>query len=321
MNSSEASSHKLRNLLQSALLIIGMSLLLALSSRLLFGPDTWVWMLGGILILMLMLPGLSPFWLLKMYQARHIPPQQAPQLVGMLDELAQRAGLPRRPELFWVPSRTLNAFAVGNRGESAIAVTEGLLQLLSNRELAGVLAHEVSHIRNRDLYIMTLADLMTRLTHVLSTTALLMLLVLLPFILLGEASISITGLLLLIIMPSISALLQLGLSRVREFDADLDAARLTHDPAGLASALARIDQRSVNLWQRLVLPGYREQQPSILRLHPKTEERIQRLLSLREQQSDFDNPIRMQQNDPWNHPWRHIRIQRPRHRFFSGTWR
>ena len=281
MNHQQAIAHKARNQLQTALIIVAMSLLLALSSRLLFGPDLWLWLMAGFVAIMLLLPAASPVWLLRMYRARMLDSRVAPRLHSLVDELAHRAGLPSSPALFLLPGRGLNAFAVGNREQSAIAVTEGLLATLPWREINGVLAHEISHIRNNDLRIMTLADMMTRFTQTLSTTALIMLLLLTPFVLLGEIDISIVGLLTLVMTPAVNVLMQLGLSRLREFDADLDAARLTGDPEGLASALARIERIAVNPWQRMFGLPRRDDPPMMLRSHPSTRERIQRLLSLR----------------------------------------
>ncbi len=307
-------------MLHTALLIAGMASILALSSRLLFGPDIWWGIMLGLVISMLTLPNVSPYWLLRFYQARPIHPAQSPQLSGIVTELARRAGLPRSPELFWIPSQTLNAFAVGSKKQSAIALTQGLLENLSVREIAGVMAHETSHIRNNDLRIMTLADLITRLTHTLSVTAFFLILVSLPLMIADQVSISLLGLFILLLSPNINALLQLGLSRVREFDADLDAARLTRDPEGLASALARIEMPEFNWMQRIMLPGYREHQPSILRSHPLTRERIDRLLKLREQVLNPPHDIESGDHSIPLNPYAHIPVHKPKHRFFGGTW-
>jgi heat shock protein HtpX len=280
MNNEHAIQHKLRNQLQTVLMIVGMSLLLALSARLLFGPELWLWLMAGFAVIMLGLPSASPAWLLRMYRARGLNDWESPRLHALVSELARRAGLPVRPRLFMLPGSAMNAFAFGSRERPAIALTEGLFQALSWREISGVLAHEISHIRNNDLHIMTLADMLTRFTHILSTTALLILLLLTPFVLLGNIDVSISGLLILVVTPAISALMQLGLSRLREFDADLDAARLTGDPAGLASALARIEQHTNNPWRGFLVSGAARQLPSVLRSHPATTERIRRLLSL-----------------------------------------
>ena len=318
MDGRQALDHKLKNLLQTILLIVSMSLLLALISRLLFGPDIWVWAIVALIVMLFTLPSISPWWLLRVYQARPVDPRQSPQIFSILEGVSQRAALPAVPKLYWIPSRTLNAFAVGSRNNSAIAITDGLFRRLIARELAGVMAHEVSHIRNNDLLLMTLADLFTRLTHSLSLVGLFMIFISLPLMMIGQASISLWGMFLLVISPSISALLQLGLSRVREFDADLDAARLTGDPAGLASALAKIDQQTMNVWQRIFMPNYHNQQPSVLRTHPDTATRIERLMALQHGRTaiPYVTAGREYRRDIYNVPI----TTKPRHRFIRGIW-
>lgn len=320
MNSRKALDHKLKNLFQTVLLIVSMSLLLAVISRLLLGPDLWLWVIAGLIFMLFTVPGISPRWLLHVYQARLIQPQHSPQVFSILQGISDRAALPRTPRLYWIPSRTLNAFAVGSRNNAAIAITDGLLRTLNPRELAGVIAHEVSHIRNNDLQLMTLADLFTRLTHSLSLLGILIITFTLPLMITTETSISLWGLILLVVSPSISALLQFGLSRVREFDADLDAVRLTGDPRGLASALARIDQQSVNLWQRIIMPNYHNQQPSVLRTHPDTTTRIERLIALGQGSERHDTPFYTASSD-FNDGFMSNPVKaRPRHRIIRGIW-
>ncbi len=108
---------------------------------------------------------------MRLYRATPVP-RDGSQLSSLVDVLSYRADLPHRPVLHVIPSMTLNAFAAGSAKHSAIAVTEGLLRRLSLREIAGVLAHEMSHIRNNDLWVMGLADLMTRFLQILSYVAL-----------------------------------------------------------------------------------------------------------------------------------------------------
>jgi heat shock protein HtpX len=176
----------------------------------------------------------------------------------------------------------VNAFAAGTSKKAAIAVTEGLLRRLSLRELTGVLGHEISHIANHDLTVMNLADVMTRFTQVLSYLALFLAIFNLPALLLGDSDVSFSALLLLYLAPTIGSLLQLSLNRAREFDADLAGASLTGDPAGLASALKRIERLQGTFWEDMMLPvpGRRIPVPSVLRTHPPTEERIERLSAL-----------------------------------------
>jgi heat shock protein HtpX len=193
--------------------------------------------------------------------------------------LAERAGLPAVPALYYLPSPVINAFTVGSAGSSAIALTDGLLRHLSPREIAGVLAHEVAHIAHGDLRVMGLADFVSRLTSLFSLTGQFLLLVNLPWLLTAEVNINWPALLLLVFSPQLALLAQLRLSRVREFDADLKAAALTGDPKGLAQALAHIEQASRS-WRSLLLPGWGNPEPSWLRTHPTTPERIRRLLEL-----------------------------------------
>jgi heat shock protein HtpX len=174
----------------------------------------------------------------------------------------------------------LNAFAVGRREDAVIAVTDGMLRVLNLRELTGVLAHEISHIRNRDLWLMGIADLAGRLTRLMTLLGLALLLVNLPLWLGGVASVPWLLIPLLVFAPQITVLLQLALSRAREFDADLDAAGLTGDPDGLASALAKLERYQHGVWEQILLPGQRLPEPSVLRTHPPTAERIARLEAL-----------------------------------------
>ncbi len=163
-----------------------------------------------------------------------------------------------------------------------IGLTEGLLRRLSLPELAGVLAHEISHVRNNDLAVMGLADVMTRFTQALSYLALFLAIFNLPAMLLGESDMPLSALLLLYLAPSIGSLLQLGLSRTREYDADLEGAELTGDPRSLASALEKLERYQGSFWEDLMfpVPSRRIPQPSLLRSHPPTEDRVARLLAL-----------------------------------------
>ncbi len=312
--------HKFRNRLQTFFLLISMSLLLAWISRLILGPELWPWIFLTLLTVILSLPKISPYWILKLYQARPIAPRQSPPLFMLVNDLSDRAGLKHQPEIYWIPSQTLNAFAVGSDQNSAIAITHGLLNLLTPRELAGVLAHEISHIRNNDLRLLILADIFTRLSHFLALVGVLSTLIALPWVVTGAIKISLVGLLLLIITPAISALLQLGLSRVREFNADLDAARITEDPISLAQALTKIDQQNINPLRRMLSPGYREYQPSTLRTHPNTHERVERLQSLHQNSFRTGHAYAPHFHSAF-HPYSHILPVRPRHRFFTGIWR
>lgn len=272
--------HARLNRLQSLVLIGALAGYLALLGWLLWGALGALWMLGAGAILVAINPQISPQLVLGLYQARPLYPQEVPDLHRAIAILAMRAGLAPPPALYYVPSALLNAFAVGQRGRAVIALTDGLLRAMTWRELVGVLAHEVSHLQANDLWVMGIADLFSRLTHLLSLFGQVLLLVNLPLALFAGYGIDWIAIGLLLLAPHLAVLTQLALSRTREYDADLNAAALTGDPRGLASALARLESRSASWLTRVLLPGRGEPEPSVLRTHPLTAERIRRLLSL-----------------------------------------
>jgi heat shock protein HtpX len=219
---------------------------------------------------------------MRFYRARRIDERQSKELLHIVDVLADRAELPAAPRLYLIPSMTLNAFASGTPQNAVIAITEGLLRRLNLSELAGVLAHEISHVRNNDLSIMGLADILTRFTQWLAYLALFLAVFNLPAFLLGDSDIPLVGLILLYLAPTAGSLIQLALSRTREYDADLEAVSLTGDPGALVSALHKLERYQGKFWEdmRLPVPARRMPQPSLLRSHPKTEDRIARLEAL-----------------------------------------
>ncbi len=272
--------HALLNQLQTLLLLAVMGLFLAALGWLLWGSDGVVMLTFAGVVATLLNPGVSPRLVMRLYRATPLSPQQAPRLHQALEVLARRAGLPATPRLYYVPSSMVNAFAVGRPDQAAVAVTDGLLHTLDLRETVGVLAHEVSHIRSNDMWVMGLADLFSRLTSTLSLFGQFLLLLNLPLILFGQVGVSWLAIALLIFAPTLSTLAQLGLSRTREYDADLNAARLTGDPEGLARALLKIERVQGGWMERIFLPGRRLPEPSLLRTHPPTEERVARLREL-----------------------------------------
>jgi heat shock protein HtpX len=282
LNEQARRAHKRRNVIHSVLLFTGISVVLAASLLMLFGPLGLVWSALMIAALFMLGPRIPPEVVMRMYRARAVDPRAGGQIIDIVDALAQRAELPARPRLYVIPSMTLNAFAAGTPDHAVVGVTEGLLRRLTMREIAGVLAHEMSHVRNNDLWVMGLADAMTRFTQVLSYFALFLATLNLLGALSGEQYAPWLAILLLYLAPTISSLLQLGLSRTREYDADLEAAELTGDPLGLASALRRLERYTGYFWEDLMfpVPGRRVPQPSVLRSHPATEDRIKRLVDL-----------------------------------------
>lgn len=274
-----AQSHALANRLQTLLLVVVLLAIAAAAGWSLLGEEgLWLALCACGLVLLLE-PAAAGRLTLALYRAQPLLPAAAPTLHRLVEELAGRAGLAQAPRLYRIASPMANAFAVGGRDDAHIALTDGLLATLSMRELAGVLAHEIAHIAHGDLRVMGLADYVSRLTALFALAAQLLLLFYLPAWLAGMVEVRWTGMLLLLFSPQLALLAQLGLSRVREFDADLAGARLTGDPAGLASALRRIEQ-ATRSWRAWLLPGWGNPEPSWLRTHPATEERIARLLAL-----------------------------------------
>ncbi|APH70318.1 zinc metalloprotease HtpX [Aquibium oceanicum] len=278
----EQRRHRAMNTLHTWLLGAGSLLLLAVTAFVFAGGTGVVYALVFGAVSMWMVRRVSPKMVLSMYNARPLTRREFPEGVALVEELARRADLPSVPVLHVVPSKLMNAFAVGRREESAIAVTDALVRRMTARELAGVLAHEISHIANEDVKVMAFADMVSRFTSIMSTVGIFTLVLnVLGFAGGYEAQVPWPAVLILIASPTIGGLLQLALSRTREYDADLNAAILTGDPDGLASALLKLERAQRRIWEGLVLPGSRMPDASVLRSHPITEERIRRLMALK----------------------------------------
>lgn len=283
INHFKQKQHSALNLLHTWLLVGGSLLLLAICTYVFLGTTGVIYaaIFGGISLFMA--SRISPQVVLKMYKAQKITPAQFPIGHQILDQLVERSGLEHRPELHIIPSNMMNAFAVGHKNNSAIAMTDRLVRIMTQRQLAGIMAHEMAHIRNEDIKVMAIADMVSRFTSMVSTFGFFALFANLPSILFGgEANIPWLIVILLMGAPTLGGLLQLALSRTREFDADLGAVLLTGDPDGLASALVKLENAQKQHWEGMVLPGGRIPSPSILRTHPKTEDRIERLMALKE---------------------------------------
>lgn len=311
-------AHKARNVLHSALLVGGLGLLTAFCAWLLW---SWTGVLVALLwigALYLFAPRLPPEMIMSIYRAKPLGAGQGEQIPYIVEELSRRAQLPAVPKVYVIPSMTLNAFATGKPDKAVVGITEGLLRRLSLRELTGVLAHELSHVRNDDLAVMSLADLMTRFTGVLSYLAIFIAIFNLPAWLLGDADMPWLALLLLYLAPTIGSLLQLGLSRTREFDADLEGTLLTGDPRGLASALDKLERYQGSLWEDVLpLPSRRIPQPSLLRSHPPTAERVARLLAL--ENREMAPPIEVTEEPMVSMVGMGPGSMQPRYRF-PGVW-
>ncbi len=228
------------NRIKTFLLLGGLTLLMVWIGNLIGGRQ-------GMLIAFVLALGMNFFsyWfsdsiVLKAYKAQPVSENEAPELVSMVRSLAAQAGLPM-PRVCIIPSDTPNAFATGRNPEHAVvAVTQGIMQLLSPRELRGVLAHELSHVKNRDILIGSIAATMAGAIMVLANFA--------RFGAIfgdnrerGGANVLIM-LVLSLLAPLAAMLIQMAVSRSREYLADATGAEISHDPQALAAALSKLEQ-------------------------------------------------------------------------------
>jgi heat shock protein HtpX len=238
---------------------------------------------------------LGSFWfsdrmVLAMYRAQELSEESAPELYAMVRELATAAQMPM-PRLYLVPSESPNAFATGRSPDhAAVAVTDGIMRLLTRDELRGVLAHELSHVKNRDTLISavaaTLAGVITMVAHMAQYAALF-----------GgmrrdddEEGGGVLGFILLVVVaPIAAAVIQFAISRAREFQADASGAHISHAPQSLAAALEKIAVASeriplpagpatAHLW--IVNPLRGSWLANLFSTHPPIAERIRRLRAM-----------------------------------------
>jgi heat shock protein HtpX len=219
--------------------------------------------------------------IMRLFNGRPADPKLHAPILNIVRQLATRAGLQTMPRVYIIPSETLNAFAIGSRSNALIGITEGIMRQLTLRELAGVIGHEITHVRYNDIWVMSLADVLSRLTRFMSMFAVFVFFFSLPGALFGGQAIPWIPISILYFAPTLSSLLQLALSRSREYDADIGGAELTGDPAALASALNKLERYQGRMWEDIVMPNRRIPIPSVLRTHPATERRVERLLKLR----------------------------------------
>lgn len=216
---------------------------------------------------------------------RRIDYEDAPWLGAIVAELSRRAGLARRPRLYLIDAPEPNAAAFIERGDSSLYLTTGLARVLSRDELAGVLAHEIAHIKNKDLRLLSLAGAAHEFITLTGQLGWI-LLILFPLSLgLGIASRGLLSVAVFLASPLAALALRMSLSRAREFAADLSAAELLGTPRPLASALARLEggHRS---WLGLVFPYAAGRAPSAFDSHPASAERVRRLLALERPERD-----------------------------------
>jgi heat shock protein HtpX len=258
-------------------------------------------MLGGrqgAIIALLLAGGMNFFsyWfsdkiVIKMYGGQEVTAQDDPELYGLVQDLAQRAGLPM-PKVYVLPQDTPNAFATGRNAEhAAVAVTDGIRRILDKRELAGVLAHELTHVKNRDILVSTIAATLAGAISYIAQMAQW------AMIFGGnrdrdeEGGGGIFGLIVMMIVAPIAAMLiQMAVSRSREYGADEGGAKITGDPLALASALKKLHMGAQNIpleannatanataHMFIVNPLTGHGLASLFSTHPPMEERIARL--------------------------------------------
>jgi heat shock protein HtpX len=188
--------------------------------------------------------------------------------------------LPRTPDLYCIPADTLNAFALGTPDAAIVAVTEGLLRQLTLDELAGILAHEVAHIRNSDTETMALAHDLTTATELMSVIGLILLQLEARHGAPGRGAGAAVAGVLLCLAPAISRLLQLALSRQRELDADLDAIALSGSAFGLMRALQKLERHHAGERPAESAEALVGAIGALLRSHPETPTRLRSLLEI-----------------------------------------
>jgi heat shock protein HtpX len=245
---------------------------------------------AGLLIALLLAGGMNLFayWnsdkmVLSMHQAREVDERSAPQFYGLVRTLAQRAELPM-PRVYLIDTPQPNAFATGRNPENAaVAATTGLLNTLSQEEVAGVMAHELAHIRNRDTLIMTITATIAGAIGMLANFALFF----------GgnrNNPLGIVGtILLMILAPLAAALVQMAISRTREYEADRIGAEISGRPLWLADALGKIDRAAhaidnpaaennpATAHMFIINPLHARSIDNLFSTHPSTANRIARL--------------------------------------------
>ena len=280
----------MENRIKTVLLLAGMTVFLIVIGRLLGGRT-------GMYLAFILAVGMNFFsyWfsdkiVLKMYGAQEVTPADAPQLHQIVDELAREANIPK-PKVYIIPDDSPNAFATGRNPEhAAVAATEGIMRLLTPVELKGVLAHEIGHVRNRDILISTIAATMAGAIMILADMARFGAI----FGLGGrdnEEGPGIIGVLVMsIIAPIAAMLIQMAISRSREYLADETGAHLAHNPESLARALEKLslgvqrapmDASPATAHMFIVNPLTGSSLMNLFSTHPPLEERVARLRAMR----------------------------------------
>jgi heat shock protein HtpX len=276
------------NMMKTAILMAAITALFMLIGRWLGGQT-------GMMLALLVALGMNFFsyWfsdtmVLKMYNAQQVDESTVPQFVAMVRELATKAGLPM-PKVYLIQEDSPNAFATGRNPEhAAVAATTGIIRALSERELRGVMAHELAHVKHRDILLSTVSATMAGAIGMLAN-----------FGMMfsgrdseGRPSNPIAGLLVALLAPLAASLIQMAISRAREFEADRGGAEISGDPQALASALQKIHrlaqglpleatERHPETAQMMIMnPLSAGGLRGLFSTHPATEERVERLLAM-----------------------------------------
>lgn len=276
------------NLMKTAILMAAITALFMALGALLGGR-------AGMMFALVLALGMNFFsyWfsdklVLRMYNAREVDASSAPQFYAMVQDLAQRAGLPM-PKVYLIDEQAPNAFATGrNPQHAAVAATTGIIRVLSERELRGVMAHELAHVKHRDILISTVSATMAGAISMLANFAM--------FFggrdSEGRPVNPIVGLLVALLAPIAASLIQMAISRAREFEADRGGAEISGDPRALASALEKIHayargtvlppaEAHPETAQMMIMNPLRGGGLSrLFSTHPATEERVARLLAM-----------------------------------------
>jgi heat shock protein HtpX len=268
--------HRHKSRLMVAVLLGAITAVLLLSANLIAGPNAMVVATALILAGVMSARRVAPAMVMQMFKAKPIEPHEWPEAYNTVNALRQRAGLEEMPQLYCLPGMTMMAFSTGSQNEPVIALSVGALRNLSSRELHGIVAHELAHVSSGDMTLLMLSEVMARLTRTFATLGLMLAIWL---AIASEVRVPALTLIVLAVAPTAVSLLQLALSRNREYDADEYAADLTGDPAGLASGLRKIEREQASIWRRLFQPYVRGDVPTLLRSHPRTEDRVARLLA------------------------------------------
>jgi heat shock protein HtpX len=277
------------NQIKTFVLLAGLTVFLVLIGNLIGGRN-------GMLIAFLLAIAINFFsyWysdkiVLRMYRAQEVSEAEAPELHRMVDELSREAGIPK-PKVYVIPTDNPNAFATGRNPENGVvAVTSGIVRLLTPAEIKGVLAHEIGHIRNRDILIQTVAATLAGAIMILANIARWS-----AFLGGGdddEGGLGFLGLIAMSIIAHIAAMLiQMAISRSREYIADETGAKLSHNPESLASALekmaygvqkAPMEANPATEPMFIVNPLSGGGMMRLFSTHPPIEERVARLRAMR----------------------------------------